>query len=95
MAALGAQVIERQIAGGLIQEGLDMLYRLRPGTVTQGSGDPKIGVLHEVFGHGQTADQPQQAADQRLALADEGRIERVAGCFGHGWPDGGLAVRAA
>ena len=67
LAALAAQVIERQVLGGLVEKRpqvLDMPPRQR-------LGDPQIGFLGEVFGKIGAADHLGQHAHQDWSLIDE------------------------
>jgi hypothetical protein len=64
-------VIERQVAGGLEKKGLQVVDR----ALGQGSTDPQVGVLQQVFGGAGVADHGLEGAQQGLALAQKQRLE--------------------
>lgn len=66
-SSLVAQVVERNVAGRLEQEGFDMV----DGTVLDGLSGPDIGLLRDIFRRLRVTHDPQHAPHDGFAIAQE------------------------
>ncbi|MNP58780.1 hypothetical protein D3C76_1537250 [compost metagenome] len=71
MDAPRTQVVQRQVAGGLENEGFQVI----DGPLAKRTAHPQVGLLQEVFGGAVIVDHPLQRAQQRDSLGDEDVVE--------------------
>ncbi|MNF98559.1 hypothetical protein D3C84_814230 [compost metagenome] len=71
MDASRAQMVQRQVAGGLENEGFEVI----DGPFAERPGHAQVGLLQQVFGGAVIVDHPLQRAQQGDSLGDEDVVE--------------------